>query len=177
MRIISQNTALNESNEGELVDFSKLIEFSTTHWQLVGALIGAVGALFVHETRKQGQSLSPQQLVTFVNQADALVVDLRDAKDYQQGHITGAKNIPYADLKDRVAELQAKKETPVILVCGMGQYSGAAGKLLGQTGFKQVLRLSGGINAWTAQGLPLVKAEQSTKQKIVLKKNQQPVLK
>lgn len=140
------------------MDFSKLIEFSVTHWQLVGAFMGAVGALFVYETRKQGQSLSPQQLVKYVNQSDALVVDLRDTKEFRQGHITGATNIPYSDLNDRVVELHTKKDHPVILVCGIGQYAGAAGKTLHQAGFKQVLRLSGGINAWSGQGLPLVKS-------------------
>ena len=140
------------------MDFSQLIEFSTTHWQLVGAFMGAVGALFVHETRKQGQTVTPAQLVQHVNQNSALVVDVRDPKDFRHGHITGAQNIPYTELKDRVSELNKQKDQPVILVCGIGQYSGAAGKLLNQAGFAKVLRLSGGVNAWSTQGLPLVKA-------------------
>lgn len=140
------------------MDFSKLIEFSMNHWQLVGAFMGAVGALFVHEKRKQGQTVSPAQLVQFVNKNSALLIDVRDSKDYRQGHITGAKNIPYAELKDRVIELKEGKDKPVILVCGIGQYSGAAGKLLNQAGFAKVLRLSGGLNAWSTQGLPLVKS-------------------
>ena len=45
---------------------------------LVGAFMGAVGALFVHETRKQGQTLSPAQVVKYVNQDEAVVVDVRD---------------------------------------------------------------------------------------------------
>ncbi len=145
--------------QGEVVDFERVIEFVGNHWQLVGAFAGALGAWFVYETRKQGETVSPQQLVQHVNQSNALVIDLRDPKDYRQGHITGARNIPYADLKDKVGELQSKKEEPVILVCGLGQYAGAAGKMLHQIGFKKVLRLSGGVNAWSSQGLPLVKAK------------------
>lgn len=140
------------------MDFGKVIEFAMNHWQLVGAFVGALGALFLHETRKQGQSLSPAQVVQHVNQNAATVIDVREAKEYRQGHITGAMNIPYSELKDRVVELGEKKDRPVILVCGIGQYAGAAGKLLNQAGFQKVLRLSGGLSSWSAQGLPLVKA-------------------
>jgi len=139
------------------VNFAQILEFAANHWQLVGAFMGAVAALFVYETRKQGSTVSPQQMIRLVNQDKAVVVDVRDTKDYRGGHITGAKNIPYSDLKDRVAELQKHKEKSIILVCGMGQYAGAAGKLLHQKGFKQVLRLSGGLNTWSAEGLPLIK--------------------
>lgn len=141
------------------MDFTRLFEFVTNHWQLVGAFVGAVGGLVVHETRKQGQSVNPAQVVKFVNQSDAIIVDVRDTKEFRQGHITGAQNIPFAELKDRIPELEQQKQQPVILVCGVGHYAGAAGKLLGQAGFKQVLRLSGGVGAWSAQGLPLVKAK------------------
>lgn len=141
------------------MNLDRLIEFCMNHWELVGAFMGAVGALFVHETRKQGGTLSPSQLVEYVNKSEAMVIDLRETKEFRTGHITGALNIPYAELKDRVTELQTQKEKPVILVCGLGQYAGSAGKLLNQTGFKQVLRLSGGVNAWSAQGLPLVKSQ------------------
>ena len=139
------------------MDFGQVIEFCTNHWQLVGAFFGALIALFVYESRKQGSSVSPQQLVQMLNQNEAIVVDVRDTKDFKSGHITSAKNIPYAELKNRVPELQKFKEKAVVLVCAIGQYSGAAGKLLHQQGFKQVLRLSGGLNTWSTQGLPLVK--------------------
>ena len=139
------------------MDFGQIIEFSMNHWQLVGAFMGAVLALIVYESRKKGSSVTPQALVQLLNQKEAIVVDVRDTKDFRTGHITGAKNIPYADLKNRVPELQKFKDQSVVLVCAMGQYAGAAGKLLNQQGFKQVLRLSGGLTTWTSEGLPLVK--------------------
>ena len=87
------------------------------------------------------------------------MLDVRDSKDYRDGHITGAKNIPFAKLKDQLSELKPFKDKPVVLVCKMGQHSGAAGKILHAEGFSDVRRLAGGITTWTTDGLPLIKGK------------------
>jgi len=137
--------------------FANLLEFAGNHWDLVGAFIGAVLALYIYESRKQGKTLTPQELVGKMNRDKAVVLDLRDQKDFRLGHITHAKNLPYNELQTRLGELAPMKEQPLVVVCSLGQYSGAAAKTLHQLGFKDVLRLSGGMSAWTAQGLPVVK--------------------
>ena len=132
------------------------IEFLSAQWMLVAALVVCLTLLFRHESKKGGPTLSPQQLVGLVNQQQAVVVDIRDGKEFQQGHIVDAINIPYAKLASRLAELDAYKEKPIVLVCKMGQHSGAAGKQLVAAGFEQVSRLSGGMSEWQNSQLPLV---------------------
>ncbi len=132
------------------------LQFISEQWVLATALIVCVILLIRHESRKGGETLSPQQLVARVNQAEAVVLDVRDAKEFDQGHIVDALNIPYAKLADRVGELEKFKSRPVVVVCKMGQHSGAAGKQLKAQGFEDVSRLSGGMVEWKTQQLPVV---------------------
>ena len=123
---------------------------------LVAALTVCIGLLVRHESAKGGPSLSPQQLVGLINREQAVVVDLRDSKDFDSGHIVDALNIPFAKLSHRMAELDAYKQKPVVVVCKMGQHAGSAGKQLVQAGFENVSRLSGGMMEWQNSQLPLV---------------------
>lgn len=113
--------------------------------------------LFYHESRKSGQSLSPQQAINLVNREDGVFVDLRDSKEFGQGHIVDALNIPAGKLEGRLAELEKYRDKPIVLVCKMGQSSSAAGKTLKAQGFSQVFRMSGGMMEWGTMQLPLVK--------------------
>ncbi len=134
----------------------RVIEFTLNHPYLVGSFVALLTAFIVLETRRGGKSVSPQQLTNLVNRENALVLDVREAKEFREGHITGSKNIPFAQLQSKLGELEKSKETPVILVCKMGQHAGAAGRILSTAGFKDVRRLSGGVSGWKADGLPLV---------------------
>ena len=89
-----------------------------------------------------------------MNNANAVVVDLREPKEFREGHVVDAINIPYAKLAERMAELD--KARPVVLVDKMGQHSATVGRTLRQAGY-QVSRLNGGMSEWTASNLPVVK--------------------
>ncbi len=132
-------------------------EFLTQQWIIVGALLTVVAMLWIYETRKSGQSLTPQQAINLLNAQGGIFVDLRDASDYGKGHIVDSLNIPVAKLDARVAELDKYRDKPVVLVCKMGQSSSAAGKKLNAVGYEKVFRMSGGMMEWGAMQLPLVK--------------------
>ncbi|MCG8316747.1 MAG: rhodanese-like domain-containing protein [Pseudomonadales bacterium] len=134
----------------------RLIEFAMNHPFLVGGFLALLAAFITLETRRGGKSVSPQQLTNLVNRDEALVLDVRDTKEFREGHITGSKNIPYSSLQSKLGEIEKHKEQPIILVCKMGQHAGAAGRILSGAGFKDVRRLSGGVSGWKADGLPLV---------------------
>ncbi|MEZ5568306.1 MAG: rhodanese-like domain-containing protein [Halioglobus sp.] len=131
-------------------------EFLTQQWMLVAALLVVIVMLLTHETRKGGPSLSPQQAVSLVNQEGGVFLDLRDASEYKQGHVSGAINIPAAKLPDRMTELEKHKGKPIVLVCKMGQHSGAAGKQLKAAGYEQVYKMAGGMLEWGNLQLPTV---------------------
>ena len=136
---------------------ARFIEFLINHWILSGIWLILLFAFLAYQKSKSGKSLSPHQTTLLINKEKGVVLDVRDKKAFENGHIAEAVNIPLAKLKDRVVELEKNKNIPIIVVCPLGQQSGDAVKILEENGFTQVSRLKGGINEWEAQSLPLVK--------------------
>jgi len=132
------------------------LEFLAQQWILVIALLAVIIMLVLHEARKSGPSLSPQQAINLVNNQQGVFVDLRDAADYKKGHIVDALHIPASKVADRIAELEKFRDKPIVLVCKMGQQSGAAGKQLKAGNFDKVYKMSGGMLEWTNLQLPTV---------------------
>jgi rhodanese-related sulfurtransferase len=125
-------------------------------WLIFCALLSG-GALLWPSIAARGNKLSTVQATQMLNQDRAVVVDVRDPKDYAVGHMRDARNIPIKELPKRVGELERFKSKAVILVCNAGVQSGRAGSMLKKAGFSEVFCLSGGIAAWQAQGLPITK--------------------
>ena len=136
----------------------RLLEFAMNHYVLVSAFFVLWAVFFSLESRRGGQSVSPQQATNMVNREDARIVDLRDADEFRQGYIAGSLNIPMSQLAERIAELDKHKDKPVILVCKMGTSASLAGRQLRARGFTRVARMQGGIQGWRADNLPVVKA-------------------
>jgi len=133
------------------------LEFLAQQWILVAALLAAVGMLVVHESRKAGPSLSPQQAINLVNAEQGIFLDVRDGGDFKQGHIADAMHIPAAKLGDRMGELDKHKDRPIVVVCKMGQQAGVAGKQLRAAGYDKVYKMAGGMLEWGNLQLPTVR--------------------
>ena len=136
---------------------AQFTEFLINHWILSGLWLALVITLLYYLNAKAGDALSLQQTVMLVNREHGVIVDIRDKKAFDGGHIVDAINIPSAKLKDRLAELNKFKEKPLVVVCQLGSQSGDAIKTLEENGFTSVSRMSGGMAEWQAQGLPAVK--------------------
>ena len=132
------------------------LEFLIEQWILVAALLATVIMLILHEARKSGPSVSPQQAINLVNSEQGVFVDLRDAADYKAGHIVDAINIPNARLGNSLQQLEKYKTRPIVLVCKMGQQAGPAGKQLKANGFDQVYKMTGGMMEWGNLQLPVI---------------------
>ena len=136
----------------------QLFEFIGNHPILVAAFVLLLVLFIRNETKRGGRSVTAQQLVDLVNRENALVIDVRDKKDYDSGHIVDAVNIPFAALNNRVNELKKHRDRPIVVACKMGQHAGTAGTILRKNGFDNVSRLTGGVTEWRNQSLPVVKA-------------------
>ena len=136
---------------------NQILEFVGNHLLLTGTFLFLAIAFFINESRQGGAKVSPSELVGLVNRNDASVLDLRDLKDYNLGHIAGSKSFPATSFDARVGELEGLKKKTLVLVCKMGQHSGPLGKKLKALGFEDIRRLAGGMAEWTASNLPLVK--------------------
>ena len=135
----------------------RLFEFVVNHYILVSVFVALLLALLVLESRRGGAKISAQGAVSLINKDEAVVVDIRDRKDFGEGRITGSVNIPLSGIKGRANELSKHKDKQIIVVDKMGQHAAMAVKQLNAEGFSNVVRLNGGITDWKASNLPLVK--------------------
>ena len=134
------------------------LEFASNHMILVPALMASFFLLIFTELRlKSGNitNIEPQAAVSLIN-ADAVIIDLRSADAFGQGHIVGAKNIPFDELEANQSKIDMYKTKPILAVCDAGMTSGRAVAMLKKSGVESVYGLKGGIAAWTQANLPLV---------------------
>ena len=134
----------------------QFIEFIGNHLVLSAMWLATVAAIIFYHQRTASAAVGPQQAVMLINRKDAVVVDVRDKKEFDAGHIVDSINIPLAKLKQRVTELKKHKDKPMLVVCKLGQHSGDAAKTLEEAGHSEVIRLSGGVTEWKSQSYPLV---------------------
>lgn len=136
---------------------SQFLEFVVNHWILCSLLVGLLVTLVYTESLKRGASVSMHEATRIMNQENGVVVDLRSAQEFADGHIAGAINLPAAELGSRVSELDKHKDAAILLVCKMGQHSSAASRSLKEAGFSNVRRIDGGMAEWTNANMPVVK--------------------
>ena len=135
----------------------RLFEFIGNHIELSGLFVALLLAFWFSERSRSGKVISPQMATLLMNKDEAVIVDIREKKEFAEGRITGSVHIPFDSLKERSVELKKYEGKQIVLVDKMGQNSGMAGKLLQTAGFDNVARMSGGISEWKASNLPLVK--------------------
>lgn len=75
--------------------------------------------------------------------ASGTVVDVRTAKEFAAGHITGAVNIPHDQFRERIEELRGLRR-PLFLHCLVGIRSYIGYRILRQNGFEEIYNLAGG---------------------------------
>lgn len=132
------------------------MEFISEQWLLITILCALISALIFVEGKRSGGTMSYHEVTRMLNNNLAILLDVRESKEFSGGHIVDAVNIPYAKLGDRVDELKKHEGKTIIVVDKMGQHAGAAGRQLKEKGFN-VSRLQGGMVEWTSQNLPVVK--------------------
>lgn len=92
-----------------------------------------------------------------VNHQDAVLLDVREPKEYEGGRLPNAVHIPLSQLDARVGELARFTGRPVIAYCATGARARMAGVALQKAGFAAIYNLNGGFRAWKDAGLPVEK--------------------
>ncbi len=88
--------------------------------------------------------------------ADAILIDVRTAEEVRSGYIKGAINMDFNRPEFKILIAGMDKTKPYFVYCLSGKRSGKAADLMREQGFEHVKTLDGGMNAWTAAGLPTV---------------------
>jgi rhodanese-related sulfurtransferase len=84
------------------------------------------------------------------DEAEHIVVDIRDNADFDTGHITGSLHVPQRELADNIGNLLSDKEKKVVVVVGPTQEAEveAVHETLAGLGYKNVEFLAGGFDRW-----------------------------
>lgn len=136
----------------------QLSQFAIHHWELCTAFIAIFLLILINELisqKKASLSLSPQSAVEKINHDDATVLDIRSQELFSAGHIINALRVNSNDFDQ--PRLQKYKTKPIIIVCAKGIEAHALGNKLKSQGFTNAMVLAGGLTAWQAAGLPLIK--------------------
>ena len=128
-------------------------------WMILVAVSSGLMLLWsLFGNRMRGiQEVDTVAALQLINHKNALVLDVREEKEFNTGHILNAKLIPLGKLSEQIGELERYRERPIVVVCRSGQRSASACALLGKNGFAQTYNLEGGVTAWQKASLPLEK--------------------
>ena len=138
----------------------QMIEFVGNHALLAGGFGAVLGLLvFTEVTRKlQGlKELLPAQAVPWINDPEAVVVDISPVADFNKGHIVDARNIPASRFTNPDAEIQKLKDKKLLVVCKTGQTAMSAAGGLVKMGASDVAVLKGGMAQWRSDQFPVTK--------------------
>jgi hydroxyacylglutathione hydrolase len=119
-------------------------------WADGGGALESSGRLNVDELAARMDRASPAEA--------PLVIDVRQAGEYETGHIPGSVHITAGSLPDRLAELP--RDRPIATICASGLRASVAASVLRVAGFADVSWVASGVPAWRAAGHPTVRGDQ-----------------
>ena len=138
---------------------AQLVEFTGSHVWLVTGLVAAMLAVMFYELRLRTQGathVTTSDAVRLINKG-ALVIDVRKAEEFEQGHIVNARNVPLERVQKDDDAINKQKSKILLAVCADGATSGRAAGHLRKSGYENAFSLKGGLAGWRADNLPLVR--------------------
>ena len=79
---------------------------------------------------------------------DLIILDVREPKDFNNGHLLNAKNIPIEDIDKRMDELRNYKSKDIIVYCNTGRKSAEVAEKLVEHGFTDVTNIVDGVSEY-----------------------------
>ena len=93
--------------------------------------------------------LTPSEFKEFVNKDGVVLIDVREPEEFEICKINGAINTPMSSIQDTFEELDSSKS--YALYCHHGMRSMSVANFLSSKGFKSLVNLQGGIDAWSLE--------------------------
>ncbi len=122
---------------------------------LLAALLFSCATPDIKETGG-AEVLSAKELIKWAKAGDEyLLLDVRTPADYDEGHIPGAKNLPYIEIARSIPQLREWTDGRVVIYDETGKRSALVANKLIRDGFQNVYVLKGHLKEWRADRLPL----------------------
>lgn len=108
---------------------------------------GKTGEEILQEAREHVQEMTCEEYKnTIRRQAHHLLLDVRTEKEFEEGHIDDAVNVPRGSLEFRIEEVAPNRNIPIMICCATGRRAVLAAYTLQQMGYSDVRVLEGGFN-------------------------------
>jgi rhodanese-related sulfurtransferase len=111
----------------------------------------------VAKAKKNITEISPQDAAAKLKSGEAVIVDVRDKDEWDQGQIPGAMHMSRGTIELDIEEKVPDTNAMIVCHCGGGGRSALATESLQKMGYKNVRSMAGGFKAWKAAGLPTIK--------------------
>jgi hydroxyacylglutathione hydrolase len=146
---------------GWLADYEKptfFIAYRNDVMTVIHALysigVDNIPGYFTHEaipyyTKGRIQQKSPQE----IHAAGMKILDVRGQSEYETEHVAGALHIHFGQITNHLDDIPTHE--PVVLMCGSGLRSQMVASILQKHGFKNIVNMAGGLDAWKKAKLPL----------------------
>lgn len=135
------------------------MKFIIENWYLFFIAL-ASGAMLLLPVLKgaAGGALTVANAVQLINREKAVVIDVCEPEEFAAGHVNGAKNVPLAQLEERLPGVVKNKALPLVLVCAKGARAQRAVAVAKKLGYDNAQALAGGLSAWREANLPVEKS-------------------
>jgi rhodanese-related sulfurtransferase len=111
----------------------------------------------VAEAKRNITETSPADAAAKLNSGEAVIVDVRDKDEWDEGHVPGALHMSRGTIELDIEEKVPDPNAMIICHCGGGGRSALAAENLQKMGYKNVRSMAGGFKAWKSAGLPTTK--------------------
>ena len=111
----------------------------------------------VADAKKKITEISPTDAASKSKSSDAVIVDVREKDEWDDGHIPDAVHMSRGMLELEIEDKFPDRNTTIICHCGGGGRSALAAESLQKMGCKNVRSMVGGFKAWKAAELPTTK--------------------
>jgi rhodanese-related sulfurtransferase len=108
----------------------------------------------VAEAKKNITEISPQDAAAKLTSGQAVIVDVRDKDEWDEGHIPGALHMSRGTIELDIEEKVPDPNAMIICHCGGGGRGALATESLQKMGYKNGRNMASGFKAWKAAGLP-----------------------
>src|SRR5438132_516025 len=110
----------------------------------------------VADARKNITEISPHDSAAKLKSGDAVIIDVRDKDEWEEGHIPVATHLSRGTVELDIEEKVPDPNATIICHCGPEGFRGSAlaAESLQRMGYKNVRSMAGGFKAWKAVGLP-----------------------
>ena len=114
------------------------------------------------DAKQKIQEIDTQSAATRIESGQAVVLDVREPDEYEQGTLVNSVHIARGHLEAQVESKIVDKSAPVIVYCAGGVRSAFAAKTLQELGYTNVVSMAGGFGKWKDEGRPWTTPSQLT---------------